>query len=307
MKKVIVFGASGYLGGSLCTSLAKHYYVYAISRSPLSLAGVSTIVVDSFSAERLDNLLAQIRPDCVVSCLGLAHKSKAPYEQFLQINSVINERIFRVCQSLSVSQFIYISSASVYVDLVNLSMLPLPVFSEDMRLQASQSYGRSKVVAENNLLRILSASSTKLLILRPPAIYGNGCPGSFSLLRKLIYHQIPLPILPTDSSRSFLSISNFARYIHFFIDSCHSGTFNIADPDLLTLKETFHLVADSMAKPLRFLPYRKLLSLLGFESKLFRLTTSFVLDTSSANQLLPSNMLCPSDLAIINSFSRDKQ
>jgi nucleoside-diphosphate-sugar epimerase len=139
--------------------------------------------------------------------------------------------------------------------------------------------------------------------LRPPAIYGHGCPGSFSLLRKLIHNKVPLPLLSTSFSRSFLSIANYSLYVRFFVDAGQAGVFNIADPDLLTLHETFQLVATSLAKPLRLLPPTNPFSLLGFDKILDRTLSSFILNVDLVKEVLPSHLLIPSELAIINAFS----
>jgi len=304
MNTIVVFGASGYLGRALCLSLSQFYQVYAITRVPVSLSGVINIVAETFSTQSVINIISSVEPDCVISCIGLAHRSGIHISNYLHVNSEINLNIYLVCQNCGVQQFIYISSASVYADIADPSHSV--DFSEESPLRATEPYGLSKLIAETNLLKLSTKKSfTRLLILRPPAIYGHRCPGSFSTLRKFINYKVPLPQPSPSASRSFLSVSNFSLYIKHFIDTQQCGVFNIADPDLLTLLETFQLVATSMAKPIHFLPINLSLKLLGLNKKVESMMSSFILNTDSSLKLLPPQALYPSRLAIINAFASE--
>ncbi|MDC0499757.1 hypothetical protein OAN58_02675 [Paracoccaceae bacterium] len=78
-------------------------------------------------------------------------------------------------------------------------------------MQRATAYGLEKQKAE----RILSEAlpNSKLVILRPPAIYGSGISGPLNVLFDLVKKGVPLPLGQANAKRPYLSFINFASLL----------------------------------------------------------------------------------------------
>jgi len=75
-------------------------------------------------------------------------------------------------------------------------------------LAPEDDYGRSKLLAEQALESELSDGATDWCILRPPLIYGRGCPGNMPRLQRLVASGVPLPFAAVHNRRSFMCVDN---------------------------------------------------------------------------------------------------
>ena len=78
-----------------------------------------------------------------------------------------------------VAQFIFMSSMSIYgknTGRINKDTMPKP----------NSYYGKSKWQAEVALEQLVS-ETFQVAILRPPMVYGDGCRGNYSLLKKFAF------------------------------------------------------------------------------------------------------------------------
>ncbi|MBO1915018.1 NAD-dependent epimerase/dehydratase family protein, partial [Microvirga sp. 3-52] len=80
----------------------------------------------------------------------------------------------------------------------------------------SNFYGDSKLQAENQI-KSLNEDSFKVVILRPPMIYGKGSKGNYPKLAKAARK---LPVFPNiDNQRSMLHIDNLCEFMKLMIDN----------------------------------------------------------------------------------------
>src|SRR5699024_9778086 len=86
----------------------------------------------------------------------------------------------------------------------------------------SNFYGDSKLQAEEGI-RPLESEDFKVVIVRPPMIYGKGSKGNYPRLSKLAQKT---PIFPDfDNQRSMLHIDNLCEFIKLAIDNKERGLF----------------------------------------------------------------------------------
>jgi nucleoside-diphosphate-sugar epimerase len=172
MSRILVTGASGFLGACLVRRLAADgHEVVALGRS-ISLhdifrdAPVTARTCDLLDAASLSALDVAKNIDSIVHCAGLS-SSWGSRRAFELNNITATANLLDQSRRWGASHFVYISSSSVYFrfcDQLETSenvVLPTPV----------NDYAWSKVVAEK-LVR--SASDIPATIVRPRGIYGKG-------------------------------------------------------------------------------------------------------------------------------------
>ena len=133
--------------------------------------------------------------DVVFHVAGIAHAdvgkvTEEGKELYRKVNTELAIETAKKARAAGVKQFIFMSSAIVYG-----ASSPIgkeKIITKDTKPEPENFYGESKLNAETGLLE-LSAGDFKVVILRPPMIYGPGCKGNYNSLRKF---ALKLPIFP---------------------------------------------------------------------------------------------------------------
>ena len=125
------------------------------------------------------------------------------------------------CEALSfqtVRKFVFISSSAVY----DVDSLKIP-FQEDNTLGENKYwtfYGKGKIDAENYYSNFLSATSTDLIILRPPYIFGEY---NYAQRESLIFRQLmedkPVAIPKSNPKLQFLYTEDLADIIFCLLNN----------------------------------------------------------------------------------------
>ena len=148
-----------------------------------------------------------------------------------------------------VKQFIFMSSAIVYGDSAPIGKSK--IVTKDTPVSPANCYGDSKVQAENGI-RPLSDASFKVVILRPPMIYGKGSKGNFPLLVKLANK---LPVFPRVSNqRSMLYIGNLVEFVRLMIENNEEGTFWPQNAEYSNTSELVKQIAVANGRKLLLIP-----------------------------------------------------
>ncbi len=86
----------------------------------------------------------------------------------------------------------------------------------------SNFYGKSKLQAEEGI-KHLESDKFKIVVLRPPMIYGKGSKGNYPRLANMTKKT---PVFPNiDNERSMLHIDNLCEFIKVMIDHEDSGLY----------------------------------------------------------------------------------
>jgi nucleoside-diphosphate-sugar epimerase len=229
--KILVTGASGFIGSTIVESLAADQTndVWATGRS-------FTPKFDHFEnvtyfQQDLSEDLPELVFDVCIHSAGLAD-DKATREQFYKHNVKATENLLRALRGCKT--FIFISSASVY-DYADGKIK----YEEDAHLDNDLSlYGHSKLLAEG-LVRASGISS--VYILRPRAVYGRG--DRVLLPRILGLIRGGTMILPANISgkASMTHVQNLTEVVQKCIRQSAAGihVFNVADKRVYNLTEIF--------------------------------------------------------------------
>jgi len=222
---ILVTGAQGYIGQQLCQSAPADTHIHAVSLrqqpiTQLPLHGIDTIVHLS----------------------ALVHQPDASPDDYFRINLEQTRQLAQAAKAAGVKRFIFFSTMAVYGG--HGSLGNSTALTEQSPCQPGSPYGKSKYAAEQ-ALQALSDNHFSVAIIRPPMVYGPGCPGNMARLQKLIK---ALPLLPFDwaeNQRSLVSINNLLALSWQVIQQPVTGIFLPQDPTPLSIKTLTTLLAQA--------------------------------------------------------------
>lgn len=163
--------------------------------------------------------------DTVYHVAGIAHsdtRKASAKEQALyySVNTDLAIECAKKAKKDGVRQFIFMSSIIVYGDSAPIGKMK--IIKSDTPLSPANFYGDSKKKAEEGIITLRS-EEFKVVILRPPMIYGKGSKGNYPQLARLAR---TLPIFPeVKNYRSMLYITNLCEFIRLMIENEEDGVF----------------------------------------------------------------------------------
>nr|WP_309098427.1 NAD-dependent epimerase/dehydratase family protein [Fredinandcohnia onubensis] len=255
MKKILITGKNSYVGKSLEKWLGDYPNKYIVDL--VSLRNNSWKEKD-FSEY-----------DVVFHVAGIAHVSSDPKmeDMYYKVNRDLTIEAAEKAKTEGVKQFIFMSSIIVYGD----SSSDKRVIDKNTVPQPSNFYGNSKLQAEEGI-KPLENDNFKVIIIRPPMIYGKGSKGNYPKLAKAAQK---LPVFPDiDNQRSMLHIDNLCEFIRLMIDNEESGSFFPQNREYVKTSEMVKVIADIHEKKIvltkLFNPILKVIGLkLGIINKIF--------------------------------------
>jgi UDP-4-keto-D-QuiNAc 4-reductase len=195
--KVAVTGPNGWIAKAFLEKLQSS----AIAGVPIQR---SLLVNKSESA-----LLEASLKGCVtvVHLAALVHQmNTAPtLEEYRQVNCDLTQQLAIAAAKAGVAQFIFISTAKVMGER---SIRP---FSESDTPAPADPYSISKLEAEYALQKLQKTGqlgNMKIVIVRPPLVYGEGVRANFAKLTALALSPFPLPLGGATALRSMVSIDH---------------------------------------------------------------------------------------------------
>lgn len=206
MKKVLITGKNSYIGQAVESWLLQDSGKYQI------------FTLDMRNSEWVNTEFSDF--DTIFHVAGIANFSKdiSQKELYRKVNTQLAVDVAQKAKSSGVKQFIFMSSIIVYGD----STLNNRVITTSTEPSPSDIYGDSKWQAEQELNQ-LADENFKVVILRPPMIYGKNSKGNYTKLSKLAKR---LPIFPDFyNQRSMLHIDNLCEFIKQIIDNEKGGLF----------------------------------------------------------------------------------
>ena len=199
-KKVLITGAGSYIGQSFI-DYTKKYYPENFEIDELDMVG------DSWRECDFSNY------DIVSHVAGIAHAdvgnvSEETKEKYYAVNTDLAVEVAQKAKTEKVKEFIFMSSMIVYGESAPYGKKK--VIDEHTVPAPANFYGDSKLQADV-AVRELADDSFKVIVLRPPMIYGRGSKGNYPVLAKLAKK---LPVFPeADNERSMLYIENLCEFL----------------------------------------------------------------------------------------------
>ena len=162
--RVLVTGASGFLGGVVCAELLQRdHEVHALVRRDGSQPpGTAALVGDLTDSGSLQSAVQSAAPECVVHLAAEIASQRDP-AKIEMVNVGGTRTLIAACEAAGVRRILF-SSTVVTGDAKG------ALLDEKTELPVETAYGRSKQEGE----RLLRESSLEEVIIRPSHVYGPG-------------------------------------------------------------------------------------------------------------------------------------
>lgn len=236
MKRVLVTGASGFVGRHLCRSMQESgMKVIALNRSSHPgpwddeiVADLAELILDERKLEECDS---------VIHLAGIAHLNNHEYDEYDRINVKGTIQLAKSVIAAGIRRFIFVSSAKA-----------IP-FAEDLTVR-QDFYGQSKYQAELELQRLADPANLGLTIIRPALIYGAGVKGNLSKMIKAIYSDRLPPLPETGQGISMISVHDVVEAIHTLLsaDNSISRTYTITDNQVYSAHRIYNEITVGFEK-----------------------------------------------------------
>ncbi len=236
LKKVLITGANSYIGESVEKWLNDSNNEYEIDT--LDMLDPNWKEYD-FS-----------KYDTVFHVAGIAHAdvgnvSEEVKQRYYKVNTDLTIDLANKAKEAKVKQFIFMSSMIVY------SGCGTTHITKDTKPKAENFYGDSKLQADLKLQK-MNDESFKVVIVRPPMIYGKGSKGNYPQLAKL---AAKLPVFPiVNNKRSMLHIDNLCEFIKLIIDNEEFGVFFPQNDEYINTSDMVQMIASIKGHKIIMLP-----------------------------------------------------
>ena len=240
MKRILITGSNSYIGTSFEKYIKDNYN-------------------EDFHIDTIDMIDSTWKNydfskyDTVFHVAGIAHSDNGKISEeksklYYKVNTDLTIETAQKAKNDGVKQFIFMSSAIVYGESAPIGKKK--IITRDTPVCPANSYGDSKVKAEIGLQNI-EDDNFKVVILRPPMIYGKGSKGNYPLLVKI---ALKAPIFPyIDNQRSMLYIENLCEFVRLMIINDEQGIFWPQNNEYSNTSKIVRMIAAEHDKRIAFL------------------------------------------------------
>ena len=239
MKRILITGANSYIGMSFEKYMTQWPEQYQVD------------TVDMIDGTWREKSFAGY--DAVYHVAGIAHSDNGKISEekaklYYAVNTDLTVETAKKAKADGVNQFIFMSSAIVYGESAPIGKKK--VITKDTPVSPANCYGDSKVQAENGILP-LNDDNFKVVILRPPMIYGKGSKGNYPLLAKI---ALKTPVFPyVKNERSMLFIENLMEFVRLMIENEEQGVFWPQNAEYSNTSELVKMIAAAHGKNVRLI------------------------------------------------------
>lgn len=291
MTRLLVTGASGFVGAAVCAGAAERgmAVVRASRAARATEAGwvsVGEVGPDTDWAGALRG--AEVVVHLAARTHVLREDAPNPLAAYRRVNVLGTRRLAEQAALAGVRRFVFVSSIKV-----NGEETTGTPFREGDPPRPEDAYGQSKLEAEAVLRRVATGAGMEVVIVRPPLVHGPGVGGNLRRLLQLVARGIPLPLASIENRRSLVGRDNLAALLlEVATHPAAAGRlFLAADEPALSTPELVRQLAAGIGVTARLWPapvglVRGALSLLGGNNIARRLTASLVVDGSLASRTL---------------------
>jgi nucleoside-diphosphate-sugar epimerase len=267
--KVLVTGATGFVGGALTRQLADQVsapgneppaslnVIAGVRRASQRLPqAVEQCVVGELSGET-DWSKALRGVDAIVHCAARVHvmqdKAEDPLSAFRAVNVEGTLNLARQAASAGARRFVFVSSIKVNGEA---TLVGRP-FRADDAAAPQDPYGVSKHEAETGLRRLAIDTGMEVAIVRPPLVYGRGVGANFRAMMGAVARRLPLPLGGIeDNRRSMVALDNLIDLLVTCIAhrDAANRTFLVSDDEDLSTSQLLRRLGQAMGRPTRLVP-----------------------------------------------------
>lgn len=293
MRRVLVTGATGFVGSVLCDVLAQSGYVVraAVRDSGRTPSCVAECVVtgdlgeDARWHEALKGVDSVIHLAARAHILGDSNDNSALYRQANALNTLI---LARQAAAAGIRRFVFLSSVKV-----NGEATTERPFNASDHPHPRDAYGESKWEGERFALAVGEQSGMEVAIVRSPLIYGPGVKANFLRLMRWVDKEWLLPLGSARNKRSLVSVWNLCDLLLKMLTSpiVPGRVWMVSDGEDLSTPQLIRRIASAMDRRARLLPVpvqvlRLLGFALGYRAEVMRLCGSLEVDIKETREAL---------------------
>ena len=254
---ILISGAGGFVGRALVTELIlRDMQVKVAIRSASQFPSIVEIcAIDTIDAEThwrcaLQDLDVVIH---LAARVHVMHETTAdPLTEFRQVNVLGTLNLARQAAAAGVRRFVFVSSIKVNGEATQ----PGAPFTADDAPAPLDSYGVSKMEAEQGLREIALQTGMEVVIIRPPLVYGPGVKANFAAMMRWLKRGVPLPLSAIHNHRSLVALDNLVDLIVTCLThpAAANQTVLVADGEDVSTTELLQRMGQAMGRPARLFP-----------------------------------------------------
>ena len=243
--KILLFGATGFIGRVIRKNLSVGHEVIAAVRS--DTPGDDEVFVDLLDQKSIQVALNQLKPDVIVNSAGIVDPNADT-----MLNVEFTKNIFEAAliSEAPVRKVIISGSAGEYGRILSKEELPV---SEETPLRADSGYGLAKKLEEETALKYHEKGFPGVVVARIFNPIGVGMADKFlvSRIRKQIYEFVDgkrtsLEISRKDSTRDYIAVDDIASAIRVLVEGNASHTvYNIGSGTAMSNGDLLQLMVSS--------------------------------------------------------------
>lgn len=211
MKRILILGASGFIGNALYKELNSYYDTFGTYFTKKGFGQNHHFFHFDMEEGGLERIIKEVKPKLIISAL------RGPFEGLIETHELLINLIDR-----SNCRLFFLSSANVFDTFEH-----FPSYEYDKTLSES-IYGRFKIKIENDLLRLPPA---KFVLARLPMVFGNHSPRIQELDQAMNTNQ-PIEVFP-NTIINVNSDIKLSQQIHYIINQQLTGIFHLGSTDLI--------------------------------------------------------------------------
>ena len=270
MKKVMLVGVGGYIGGKFTEYINTHYPDWHVD------------AVDSMNS--IWKGADFHRYDAVYNVSGLAHANarQGSEELYYAVNGKLPIDVAKKAKAEGVPLFIQMSSQIVYGDMSGLG--EEKIITMETVPSEPTVYGKSKMMAERGLQELVD-DKFQVAIMRPPLIYSEYARDNFP---RLVNFAKKMPIFPKlENKQSMVYVDNLCELVKLIIENNQGGIYYPQQECYIEtskmVKDIANAVGNKMWLTSIFNPALKLLSKFKMFSFIHKAFGSIAYDMSLSN------------------------
>jgi dTDP-4-dehydrorhamnose reductase len=225
-NKILILGASGYIGNAIYKELRPYFDVYGTYFSQEHLFGENQVFY-RFDGEcdDIEDTLNLVEPDVIISCFS------SGYTWGIKVH----EQLFSYVAVTQNCKLVFISTARVFDGL-----LQFPTKEKDKPLALSET-GKYHLSIEK-LIRQLPEEN--YLVFRLPLVLGVNAP-ELIRLKMAIKHKATFEVFE-DLVINVTTDTHFPRHLHYLINQKKSGIFHSGSTDLVHHSDLFEEITEKL-------------------------------------------------------------